>query len=323
MMFNAVREYEPRYERTPEMYTDWVVGNNLFPDKTLKEKQTCPFDDLSEVPSSPGIYKIVTPLGHYVGRSKNLRARAMSHLASARAGKHHNFHLNSCLKKPSECNFEISEMPINVGSKWLATWLLRREAFWMEKLGPGLNIAKPDLPILDYDLHRQGIVNSQELKIRIGDDLKHTEVEVANTQEDFAKKSGKLEDQIRKGDVAKNVYENKSAWTVRGTAFLLVPILIYGFSETDVGINPVDTILFHFGAGIFAWLPTALILGPFIESRYIEPQKLTSARKLWAEHERYLRDLASKRKMLIAVVENLTGEISNLKKEAKGFGIVI
>ena len=83
-------------------------------------------------PKCPGIYLITCLIGgrFYVGSAKSFANRRGSHIAKARAGKHHNPHFQAAWNKYGERRFVFHLLESVADLSALAT----REQFWMDAM---------------------------------------------------------------------------------------------------------------------------------------------------------------------------------------------
>lgn len=104
------------------------------------------------LPRCPGIYRILTPDGNYVGQSINLRDRLKWHVENLENGVHHNRNLARVAQvHPTELFAEALEVILpDLEGSHKELWLLRREGYWLRQEKRALNIAETEFP-LDYD----------------------------------------------------------------------------------------------------------------------------------------------------------------------------
>ncbi len=98
------------------------------------------------LPESPGIYRILSSYGSYIGQSKNLRARLREHAKRLGSKDHKNAKL--MLVHDEEVDSLAAEVlelfPAGIHIQNLTHWLDAREAYWIEKHGGVLNLAPPN-----------------------------------------------------------------------------------------------------------------------------------------------------------------------------------
>lgn len=103
------------------------------------------------MPAEPGIYRGFNrdDATCYIGQSTNMAHRARAHRREAKAGRHVNVNLQKALRADT-LSFECLERiyACEFGDR-LQEVLLRREAWWMDRLRPVMNIEGPRLPALD------------------------------------------------------------------------------------------------------------------------------------------------------------------------------
>jgi group I intron endonuclease len=85
----------------------------------------------SSIPQTSGVYKIVCiPTGKiYIGSAINLHKRRREHWADLRAFRHRNRRLQNAWNKYGETEFKFEVIELV-----LASFILEREQFWMDKL---------------------------------------------------------------------------------------------------------------------------------------------------------------------------------------------
>lgn len=101
------------------------------------------------LPRKPGIYRISTPYGHYRGQSFSIAYRIDSHLEAARVETNSNHVLAQSLVDGDYTSIVIETVEKQLPSRrHLRSFLLGREAYWMDQTGECINLAKPERPIL-------------------------------------------------------------------------------------------------------------------------------------------------------------------------------
>jgi group I intron endonuclease len=102
------------------------------------------------LPSVPGIYVITNTISssRYVGSSKNLRTRAMSHRKALNCSRHPNKHLQNAWNKYGEAVFMFTALEEIIfeaedNHKENRKLLLSREQHWIDEIKPEYNIAPP------------------------------------------------------------------------------------------------------------------------------------------------------------------------------------
>lgn len=94
-------------------------------------------ENLRLITNSSGIYYIKGYEYNYVGSSRSLKKRLLEHLNTLKKGKHDNPRMQNIFNKYGIENFYFSILEVH--STWNQKYLLEREEFWIDTLGPVLN----------------------------------------------------------------------------------------------------------------------------------------------------------------------------------------
>jgi hypothetical protein len=263
------------------------------------------------MPYTAGIYVFDTPDGSYVGQSSDIRKRIGRHVADLEQRKHKNLRLQSVydrirkqqlehsvgsndeedLYEFEEISVKVQELaPITLTGDALTTWLLRREAYWMQWMREAnrqiLNVAPPELPPFDCEgFHDKQKDVEQKIK-RFPGEMLSLQHALSKIEEHTRAEIILLEPKILEANQSERRAQSKR-WLFVGL------ILAVGLIASSI---QQDYFLFGLSAVVAAWL---VFFGPRFNDAALEEQ-----RRLYAEQQKIEHALKSKQ-----------GEIKHKKKE--------
>ena len=168
--------------RCPDCGHGWNTGwQEKMPPSYKSISYFCSIEYWENLPYTAGIYEIETPDGLYIGQSRNIRKRIGEHVGGLKNSNHTNYRLQRAYDRAREQNGEINALsidlaPISLTDNNLMTWLLRREAYWIQQkreLINLLNIAKPEEQPFDKE-----VFNAEKLKVEQGIARLPTEIDL-------------------------------------------------------------------------------------------------------------------------------------------------
>ena len=94
-------------------------------------------ENLRTITKSSGIYYIKAYECNYVGSTRSLKKRLLEHLNTLKKNKHDNPRMQNIFNKYGIKEFYFSILEVH--ASWDQKYLLEREEFWIDTLGPTLN----------------------------------------------------------------------------------------------------------------------------------------------------------------------------------------
>lgn len=219
---------------------------------------SCLIGSWKHLPNVGGVYEITTTNGPYVGQSQNIRKRIGEHVVDLEKGNHSNYRLQSVydrireqqLKHPEgsdldEIRVKVLELaPITLTGDALTTWLLRREAYWVQQMretgGKILNIARPEVPPFDHESFHDKKRNVEKAIERLPGEILSLQRNLPKMEEQTRAEISALEPKILEA-IQRERQAQSRRWLYVG--LILAVGLIVGWGRQDFGPFGVSVVV--------------------------------------------------------------------------------